>query len=86
LDEAHPGVTEIMAGGDYLLGGEVATVEGGRQVFSDYNFTPAQTKEIFRQRGWRRLSLSRPGMCLIVAMNFYKKKPLSRRTEFLSSR
>lgn len=56
LDEAHPGVAEIMAGGDYLLGGEVVVVEGGGQVFSDYNFTPAQTKEIFRQRGWRKIA------------------------------
>jgi sulfate adenylyltransferase len=56
VDEAHPGVAEIMAGGDYLLGGEVAAVEGGRQIFSDYNFIPEQTKKIFYQRGWRKIA------------------------------
>ncbi|MEA2056089.1 MAG: sulfate adenylyltransferase, partial [Patescibacteria group bacterium] len=51
-DKAHPGVEEVYQMGPYLVGGEIASLINGRGLFSDHNYTPAQTREIFEKRGW----------------------------------
>ncbi len=51
-DKAHPGVEEVYQMGPYLVGGEVMSLVNGRGLFSDHNYTPAQTREIFTKRGW----------------------------------
>jgi sulfate adenylyltransferase len=51
-EKAHPGVQEVYQMKPYLVGGEIQSLVNGRGLFSDHNYTPAQTREIFQQRGW----------------------------------
>ncbi len=55
VDNKHPWVAEVMAMGEYLVGGKVIYVENSSNVFTEYNFTPAKTKKIFQERGWQTI-------------------------------
>jgi len=52
-NQGHPGVAEIFKGGDYLLGGKVIWVDDSEVNFKKYNFTPKETKKIFKQKNWQ---------------------------------
>ncbi len=59
LNEAHPGVAEVMNMGDYLLGGKIVEArEGNRNKnippFS-YYYSPKETRKIFKQNGWKKI-------------------------------
>jgi sulfate adenylyltransferase len=55
-DEAHPGVRAVYAEGEWLLGGRVSLVSRPEHpAFNAYWKDPAETRELFRQRGWRRV-------------------------------
>lgn len=55
-DEAHPGVRALYAQGEYLLGGKVSVVNRPQNLaFPAYRRDPAETRGLFRQRGWRRV-------------------------------
>jgi len=55
VDLNHPGVAELMKGNDYLVGGDVEVVNNKFDFsnFSDYYFTPGQTRKIFNDKGWK---------------------------------
>src|SRR6056297_908961 len=55
LNEAHPGVAEIFKKGDYLIGGKILEFQEKDRIFPEYNYTPAQTREIFRKKGWKKI-------------------------------
>ncbi len=55
LDKKHPGVAEVYKMNDYLLGGEIKIINQLPKIFPAYNFTPAQTKKIFKQLGWQKI-------------------------------
>jgi sulfate adenylyltransferase len=72
MDEAHPGVSVVYKQGDVLLGGNVALINLPRDVeFPGYRLDPAQTRRLFREKGWRR----------IVA--FQTRNPIHRAHEYL---
>lgn len=52
-DKNHPGVAEAMARGEYLVGGDVLWVDDNRKSFCEHNLTPAETKQIFKNKGWK---------------------------------
>ncbi len=56
-DEAHPGVAKVYAQHDILLGGPVDVFSQGPypKEFGDYYATPAQTRAIFEEKGWRTI-------------------------------
>lgn len=55
-DEKHPGVKSLYSQGDWLLGGKISLINHPIEVsFSEYRREPAETRELFRQRGWRRV-------------------------------
>jgi sulfate adenylyltransferase len=71
-DEAHPGVNVIYRQGDVLLGGKISLINRPPDVeFPKYRFDPAQTRMLFRERGWRR----------VVA--FQTRNPIHRAHEYL---
>ncbi len=71
-DEAHPGVNVIYRQGDVLLGGKISLINRPPDVeFPNYRFDPAQTRMLFRERGWRR----------VVA--FQTRNPIHRAHEYL---
>ncbi|HEX6128622.1 MAG TPA: sulfate adenylyltransferase [Candidatus Limnocylindria bacterium] len=72
-EEAHPGVARIYAGGEVYLGGEVWVLDGPENPpFAEYRRTPAQTRAIFEERGWRRV------------VGFQTRNPIHRAHEYLT--
>ncbi len=73
-DEAHPGVAAIYAEGNRMLAGpiEVDSLPDHEEAFMRRYKTPAETKEEFEQRGWKR----------IVA--FQTRNPIHRAHEYLT--
>jgi sulfate adenylyltransferase len=55
-DEAHPGVRALYQQGEILLGGPVRIVALQNQTFACYRYTPAQSRQLFRERGWKRVA------------------------------
>ena len=55
-DEAHPGVRALYKQGEWLLGGRVSLINRPRDIdFPAYRRDPAETRSLFRQRGWKRV-------------------------------
>ena len=55
-EEAHPGVRALYSQGEWLLGGRVSLINRQLDVnFPAYRRDPAETRSLFRQRGWRRV-------------------------------
>jgi sulfate adenylyltransferase len=71
-DPAHPGVAALYDQGDWLLGGKItlACLPEHRD-FREYRLTPAETRRIFEERGWRRI------------VGFQTRNPVHRAHEYL---
>lgn len=72
-DLEHPGVKMVMAQGDVNLAGSVKVLSQGRfpTDFSDVYMTPAETRALFKKKGWKS----------VVA--FQTRNPLHRSHEYL---
>ncbi|NPA06441.1 MAG: sulfate adenylyltransferase [Chloroflexi bacterium] len=73
-DPNHPGVARLYQQGDYLLGGDIWLFDwprAAREEFPDLRLTPAQTRRIFAERGWRQ----------VVA--FQTRNPIHRAHEYI---
>ncbi len=73
-EDAHPGVARIYAQGDTYLAGDIWVFDRPYEVetsFQHIRYTPAQTRQVFRERGWRR----------VVA--FQTRNPIHRAHEYL---
>lgn len=73
-ETAHPGVARLYRQGEVLLGGAVWLVEWPQRVtteFADLRYTPAQTREIFLERQWRRV------------VGFQTRNPIHRAHEYI---
>jgi sulfate adenylyltransferase len=72
-DEAHPAVARIYAAGEVYLGGDVWVLNGPVDPpFAAYRRTPAETRAIFAERGWRRV------------VGFQTRNPIHRAHEYLT--
>jgi len=72
-DAAHPGVDYIHKQGEVLLGGPITALQRPRtDLFPELHYTPAQLRQMFLERGWRR----------IVA--FQTRNPIHRAHEYLT--
>jgi sulfate adenylyltransferase len=71
-DEAHPGVAALYASGDMLVGGRVSALKlPAHDGFDEYRLTPAQTRTIFAERGWK------------TVVGFQTRNPIHRAHEYL---
>ncbi len=73
-DEAHPGVARIYAQGDFLLGGDFWLFDWPTATaaeFPEIRYTPAQTRQMFAERGWRRV------------VGFQTRNPIHRAHEYI---
>ncbi|MXN67061.1 sulfate adenylyltransferase [Stappia sp. GBMRC 2046] len=52
-DIAHPGVRFFMQGGDWFVGGPVSLKKRITHSLTKYELTPAETRRLFRSRGWK---------------------------------
>ncbi len=72
-DQEHPGVAMVMAQGDVNLAGSVKVLSEGSfpTEFADTYMTPAQTREIFKEKGWYTIAA------------FQTRNPMHRSHEYL---
>jgi sulfate adenylyltransferase len=70
-EEAHPGVKVLYEQGEVLLGGPVRVVALQEQVFPNYRFTPTQARQMFAERGWKRV------------VGFQTRNPVHRAHEYI---
>ena len=54
-DERHPGVGGMYARGDWLVGGDIHLIDNDRGPFADVNLFPAETREVFEDKGWETI-------------------------------
>src|SRR6266568_3476715 len=52
-DAQHPGVAQLYAQGDLLVGGDVRLLERPTPLFPELALDPADTRRTFAERGWR---------------------------------
>jgi len=71
-DAAHPGVAVTYGHGPVYLGGDIDVLKAREVDHQEYNLTPAQTRAIFKEKGWKR----------IVA--FQTRNPIHRAHEYLT--
>ena len=56
-DRKHPGVDKLYRMGDILLGGKVTVIRlPGHNDFLNYRLTPSQIRQLFKEKGWRRIA------------------------------
>jgi sulfate adenylyltransferase len=70
-EEAHPGVKILYQQGDILLGGPVRVVALQHQAFARYRLTPTRSRQIFAERGWKRV------------VGFQTRNPVHRAHEYI---
>lgn len=71
-DEAHPGVKVVYSQGDVLLGGNISLINRPpNPEFPEYRLEPAQTRNLFKEKEWKR----------VVA--FQTRNPIHRAHEYL---
>jgi len=70
-ETAHPGVAFVYQQAEVLLGGPVRVVNLPAQVFARYRYTPAQSRQLFAERGWRRV------------VGFQTRNPVHRAHEYI---
>lgn len=73
-DSEHPGVAMVMAQGDVNLAGNVVVLNEGEfpSKYGDIYLTPAQTRKIFEQKGWKTVAA------------FQTRNPMHRSHEYLA--
>ncbi len=54
-DPGHPGVYRLKTSGDCFLGGEIVLLRRRNPTCGKYEFTPAELRHIFDNKGWNRV-------------------------------
>src|SRR5207248_2325903 len=70
-DAQHPGVAQLYAQDDLLVGGDVRLLERPAPLFPDLALDPADTRRVFAERGWR------------TVVGFQTRNPVHRAHEYI---
>jgi sulfate adenylyltransferase len=71
-EDAHPGVARLYAQKELYLAGRVTVFDRQQPAFPELAFDPAQTRERFAERGWKRV------------VGFQTRNPIHRAHEYLT--
>jgi len=67
----HPGVQYLQKTGGILLGGKISMLERPPVIFSEYAFDPVKSRQIFKDKGWKRV------------VGFQTRNPVHRAHEYI---
>ncbi|HLI51851.1 MAG TPA: sulfate adenylyltransferase, partial [Thermomicrobiaceae bacterium] len=68
----HPGVAALYAGGPWRVGGQIRALRAGSSgPFAAYGLSPAETRAMFAERGWRTI------------VGFQTRNPVHRAHEYI---
>jgi sulfate adenylyltransferase len=70
-DANHPGVAQLYAQGDVLIGGDVRLLDRPAPAFPELALDPADTRRTFAERGWR------------TVVGFQTRNPVHRAHEYI---
>lgn len=70
-DRDHPGVKRLLNNPDMYVGGPITLLERQPVLFPNYTRTPAETRQLFRKRGWNRI------------VGFQTRNPIHRAHEYI---
>lgn len=58
IDFQHPGVTKVMAQGEFNLGGPIKLLSEGKykERFKEIYATPEETRGLFQEKGWKTIA------------------------------
>lgn len=72
MDSAHPGVEKLLKRSSTYVGGKVSVLERKQpEQFEQYYFEPAETRQLFADRGWR------------TVVGFQTRNPVHRAHEYI---
>lgn len=55
-DKKHPGVKKLYSLKRYFLGGRIQLLGEPENKFREYTFRPADTRELFKEKGWKTVA------------------------------
>jgi len=70
-DKSHPGVAKEISRSVYRVGGPIKILKHKSIIFPEYSLSPEQTKEKFKEKGWRTVA------------GFQTRNPIHRAHEYL---
>ena len=70
-DSKHPGVAQLYAQGDFLVGGDIRLLRRTASAFPELALDPADTRRTFAERGWR------------TVVGFQTRNPVHRAHEYI---
>ena len=70
-DPKHPGVAQLYAQGDFLVGGQIRLLRRAAPAFPELALDPADTRRTFAERGWR------------TVVGFQTRNPVHRAHEYI---
>ncbi len=70
-DPKHPGVAQLYAQGDFLVGGDIRLLRRAEPAFPELALDPADTRRTFAERGWR------------TVVGFQTRNPVHRAHEYI---